>query len=146
MRNRARERKIEAATGALLFAASALTILVTAGIVLSLAFEAARFFARVPVSEFLFGLEWSPQTALRADQVASGGSFGAVPVFVGTLLITAIALSVAVPIGLLAAIFMTQYAEARVRAWLMPALRSCATRASRWVSTSPPRARSRRAS
>jgi phosphate transport system permease protein len=122
MRNRARERKIEAATGALLFAASALTILVTAGIVLSLAFEAARFFARVPVSDFLFGLSWSPQTALRADQVASEGAFGAVPLFAGTLLITVIALSVAVPIGLAAAIFMTQYAAPRARAWLKPAL------------------------
>ncbi len=106
----------------LLFAASALTVLITLGIVLSLIFESLRFFARVPVGEFLFGLEWSPQTALRADQVASSGSFGAVPVFAGTLLITAIALSVAVPIGLYSAIFMTHYAAPSLRAWLKPVL------------------------
>ena len=49
------------------------------GIVLSLLFEAIRFFQLVPPSEFLFGLEWSPQTALREDQVGQSGSFGAVP-------------------------------------------------------------------
>jgi phosphate transport system permease protein len=70
----------------------------------------------------LFGLQWSPQTAIRPDQVGSSGAFGAVPVFAGTLLITLIALGVAVPIGLLAAIYLSDYAEARTRALVKPAL------------------------
>ena len=57
-----------------------------AGIVFSVLFESIRFFQRVPVWDFLFGLHWSPQTAIRADQVASSGAFGAVPLFAGTLL------------------------------------------------------------
>jgi phosphate transport system permease protein len=105
-----------------LMLASALAILVTLGIVLSLVFETARFFSRVPVSEFLFGLHWSPQTALRADQVGSSGSFGAVPIFTGTLLITGIAMLVAVPIGLFSAIYMTFYASPRLRDLVKPLL------------------------
>jgi len=107
--------------GALL-ASSTLAILVTIGIVLSLVFETVRFFDAVSPREFLFGTEWSPQIALRADQVASAGSFGAVPIFVGTLLITAIAMVVALPIGLLSAIHMTFYASARARDVLKPLL------------------------
>ena len=105
-----------------LLLASAFAILVTAGIVFSLVFEAGRFFDRVSLGEFLFGLEWSPQTAIRADQVGSSGAFGAVPVFAGTLLITAIAMTVAVPIGLLSAIYMSFYASARFRDVAKPAL------------------------
>jgi phosphate transport system permease protein len=101
---------------------SVIAILATLGIVLSLVFEAARFFDRVPLSEFLFGLAWSPQTAIRADQVGSSGAFGAVPVFAGTLLITLIAMTVAVPIGLLSAIYLSEYAGARTRATVKPAL------------------------
>ena len=67
---------------------SAIAILSTVGIVFSLMFEAIHFFSKVSPLEFLFGLEWSPQTAIRADQVASDGAFGAIPLFVGTLLIT----------------------------------------------------------
>ena len=103
-------------------ACSVIAILATIGIVFSLVFEAARFFGRVPVSEFLFGLAWSPQTAIRADQVGSSGAFGAVPVFAGTLLITVIAMTVAVPIGLLSAIYLSEYAGARTRALVKPAL------------------------
>jgi len=73
-------------------------------------------------SEFLFGLQWSPQTALRADQVAAQGAFGAIPLFVGTLLISAIALLVAVPVGLMSAIYLAEYAPARVRSFAKPAL------------------------
>lgn len=105
-----------------LLLASLLAILVTIGIVLSLVFETARFFQEVPVHEFLFGLHWSPQTALRADQVGSSGSFGAVPVFVGTLLITAIAMVVALPIGLMSAIYNTFYATPRFRDFAKPML------------------------
>jgi phosphate transport system permease protein len=105
-----------------LMVCSTIAILVTIGIVLSLIFETLRFFERVPISEFFFGLHWSPQTALRADQVGSSGSFGAVPVFAGTLLITLIAMGVAVPIGLLSAITMTFYARPRVRTAVKPLL------------------------
>jgi len=90
--------------------------------VLSLIFEAARFVALVPASEFLLGLEWSPQMAIRADQVGSSGAFGAVPVFTGTLLITLIAMVVAVPIGLMSAIYLADYATSAVRAFVKPLL------------------------
>jgi hypothetical protein len=76
----------------LLAAAVAVAILVTGGIVLSLVFETLQFFKKVPVADFLFGLNWSPQTAIRADQVGSAGSFGALPLINGTLLISAIAM------------------------------------------------------
>jgi phosphate transport system permease protein len=105
-----------------LIAASTIAIMTTIGIVLSLLFEAIRFFQRVSPIEFLFGLEWSPQIALRADQVASSGSFGAVPIFAGTALISAIALIVAVPIGLLSAIYMAEYAAPRFRSVAKPVL------------------------
>jgi phosphate transport system permease protein len=114
--------KVERALQLLLMLSSTLAILVTIGIVLSLIFETGRFFSKVSFSEFLFGTHWSPQTALRADQVGSSGSFGAVPVFTGTLLITGIAMLVAVPVGLFSAIYMTFYASHRVRDIAKPAL------------------------
>ena len=99
----------------ILLAAATIAILTTIGIVLSLIFEAFAFFSRVPPQEFLFGLVWSPQTALRAEQVGSSGAFGAVPLFVGTLLIAVIAMVTAVPIGLMAAV-------SKVRSIAKPAL------------------------
>jgi phosphate transport system permease protein len=107
----------------LLVAASLLAILTTLGIVLSLLFESLRFFKLVSPTEFLFGTSWSPQTALRADQAGSSGAFGSVPLFWGTIFIGAIiAMIVAIPLGLMCAIFLTQYAPQRVRAWLKPIL------------------------
>ncbi|TMA33716.1 MAG: phosphate ABC transporter permease subunit PstC [Deltaproteobacteria bacterium] len=114
--------RVERFLRGVLLLSSTLAILVTIGIVLSLVFETARFFESVTLREFLLGTEWSPQIALRSDQVASSGAFGAVPVFAGTLLITAIAMLVAVPIGLLSAIHMTFYASARARDVLKPLL------------------------
>jgi phosphate transport system permease protein len=105
-----------------LMACSTVAILTTISIVLSLLFEAARFFALVSPVEFFFGLSWSPQLALRPDQVGSSGAFGAIPVFVGTFLITLIAMAVAVPIGLLSAIYLAEYAGHRTRGALKPAL------------------------
>ncbi|CCG06767.1 phosphate ABC transporter permease subunit PstC [Pararhodospirillum photometricum] len=101
---------------------STVAILTTIGIVLSLVFESYRFFLKVPVTDFLFGLEWSPQMAMRADQVGSSGAFGAVPLFVGTAVIGAISLLVAVPVGLFSAIYMSEYAAPKFRAWAKPAL------------------------
>ena len=106
----------------LLIVCSTIAILTTVGIVLSLLFESVRFFSQVPVWDFLFGLDWSPQTAIREDQVGSSGSFGAVPLFTGTLLISGIAMLVAVPIGLFSAIYLSEYAGRRVRGWVKPAL------------------------
>ncbi|WP_259781354.1 phosphate ABC transporter permease subunit PstC [Aestuariispira ectoiniformans] len=106
----------------MLIACSCVAILTTVGIILSLVFETGNFFSKIPVHEFLFGLEWSPQTALRADQVGSSGKFGAVPIFAGTALISLIALLVAVPIGLYAAIYMAEYASPKFRATVKPLL------------------------
>jgi len=107
----------------LLMAASTVAILTTLGIVLSLLFESIRFFKLVNPAEFLFGTTWSPQMALRADQAGSSGEFGSIPLFWGTAFIGAIiAMIVAIPLGLMCAIFLTQYAPARVRAWLKPIL------------------------
>jgi phosphate transport system permease protein len=121
-RRRAVRIRLERLLRGALMLSSTLAILVTVGIVFSLVFETGRFFEEVPIGEFLFGTHWSPQTALRADQVASSGSFGAVPVFAGTLLITAIAMAVAAPIGLLSAVYMTFYASTRVRDVIKPLL------------------------
>lgn len=106
----------------LLGSSSLVAILTTVGIVLSVLFEAVRFFQAVPFFDFLFGLEWSPQTALRADQVGASGSFGAVPLFAGTFLISAIAIGVGAPLGLFAAIYLAEYATPRQRAIAKPML------------------------
>ncbi len=106
----------------LLIAGSTVAVLTTAGIVFSLLFESVRFFKAVPLWDFLFGLQWSPQTALRPDQVGSSGSFGAVPLLTGTLLISAIAMIVATPIGLFSAIYLAEYAHPGLRSVVKPAL------------------------
>ena len=121
LRFRARNA-IERAFSLILLISSTIAILTTIGTVLSLAFESIRFFAEVPITDFLFGLRWSPQTAIRADQVAASGSFGAIPLFAGTLLVTVIAMVVAVPVGLLSAIYLSEYASPGVRTVAKPAL------------------------
>lgn len=105
-----------------LFACAGVAILTTVGIVLSVVFEALHFFSKVSPIDFLFGLQWSPQTALRADQVGSSGAFGIVPLIVGTLLITIIAMLVAGPLGLFSAIYMAEYATPKIRAVVKPIL------------------------
>jgi phosphate transport system permease protein len=97
-------------------------VLTTVGILFSVLFETVRFFERVSPLDFLFGTHWSPQTAIRADQVGSSGAFGIVPLVTGTLLITLIAMIVAGPIGLFAAIYMAEYATPRFRAAAKPVL------------------------
>ena len=104
------------------FCCAGVAILTTLGIVFSVLFETLRFFQRVPFTEFLFGTSWSPQLALRADQVGSEGAFGIVPLFTGTLLISAIAMTVAVPVGLMSAIYLSEYASSRVRGVVKPLL------------------------
>jgi phosphate transport system permease protein len=103
-----------------LLVASLIAILTTVGIFVSLLFESARFFAIVPVTDFLFGTRWSPQVISATDP---GETLGAVPLFWGTFFIGAvIAMLVAIPFGLMSAIYLTQYAAPRVRAWMKPIL------------------------
>ncbi len=105
-----------------LILSSVIATLTTMGIIGSLIFESVRFFQQIPLLDFVTGLKWSPQTALRADQVAASGSFGAVPLFVGTLLISFLAMMVAGPVGLFSAIYLTKYASKKVRSIVKPLL------------------------
>ena len=114
--------KVEGVLNYFLIACAALAVLTTVGIVLSVLIESIRFFSQVPINEFLFGLKWSPQIAMRADQVGSSGAFGVVPLMMGTVLISLVAMSVSVPIGLLSAIYLSEYAATRFRAIAKPLL------------------------
>jgi phosphate transport system permease protein len=118
---RARNR-VEKVIEWLLIGCSTIAVFTTIGIVASVAFEAFRFFAKIPLLDFLLGTQWSPQMAIRADQVGSSGAFGAVPLFAGTLLISLIAMAIAVPIGLFSAIYLAEYAHPRFRTWAKPLL------------------------
>mgnify|MGYP000913352718 CR=1 FL=1 len=101
-----------------LLGASLVAILTTFGIVFSLLFEALRFFSMVSPVEFLTGLNWAP-----TSNGPTSGVFGAIPLFWGTILIGAlIAMAVAIPLGLMTAVYLTQYAPARVRQWLKPTI------------------------
>lgn len=116
---RARNR-VERVVMWVLLIASLIAILTTIGIVASLLFETIRFFERVSVAEFVFGTQWSPQVA---DASGNEGSFGAIPLFWGTVLIGAIiAMIVAIPLGLMSAIYLTQYARPRTRSVMKPVL------------------------
>ena len=106
----------------MLIGCSTIAVFTTIGIVASVAFEAFRFFSHVSPIDFLFGTSWSPQMAIRADQVGSSGSFGAVPLFAGTALISFIAMMIAVPIGLFSAIYLAEYAHPNFRTWAKPLL------------------------
>ncbi|UVO52093.1 phosphate ABC transporter permease subunit PstC [Sphingomonas sp. SUN019] len=112
--------QVERVVMVLLLAASLIAILTTIGIVASLVFESARFFRIVPVADFLFGTHWSPQVIDARDP---GASLGAVPLFWGTFFIGAvIAMLVAIPFGLMSAIYLTQYAKPNTRKWMKPLL------------------------
>jgi len=103
-------------------------ILTTIGIVFSVVWETYRFFfdpalkGRPTVGEFLFGTNWNPQAAMRADQGEISTAYGFIPLLTGTLLITAIAIAIAGPLGLFSAIYLSEYATPRVRAWAKPVL------------------------
>ncbi|MET0180007.1 MAG: phosphate ABC transporter permease subunit PstC [Novosphingobium sp.] len=114
--------RVEQAVMALLLIASLVAILTTLGIVLSLLFETIRFFGMVSPLDFLFGTHWAPDpmSAPTADQ---DERFGAIPPFWGTIFIGAIiAMVVAIPLGLMSAIYLTQYASPAVRRWMKPLL------------------------
>jgi phosphate transport system permease protein len=103
-------------------------ILTTIGIVFSLVFETYRFFfdpalsGKPSITGFLFGLDWNPQAAMRADQGELSTAYGFVPLLVGSLLITFIAICIAGPLGLFSAIYLAEYAGPRVRTYAKPVL------------------------
>ncbi len=110
---------VESAITITLLIASLIAILTTIGIVASLLFESIRFFGKVGIFDFLFGTRWSPQAASGGDMKA----LGAIPLFWGTIFIGAIiAMLVAIPLGLMSAIYLTQYAAPATRSWMKPLL------------------------
>ena len=117
-RNQIKEYGIQS----ILVLCSFVAIFTTIGIVASLVFEAYRFFGKIPLTEFLFGLEWSPQTALRSDQVGASGKFGVLPLLSGTLLISFIAMCVATPLGILSAVYLAEFARPKTRNLIKPLL------------------------
>ena len=114
--------KVEATMKGLMILCSTIAIFTTIGIVLSVLFEAIRFFNLIPMTDFLFGTKWSPQMAIRPGQVGATGAFGVIPLLIGTLLISFVAMLVAVPIGLMSAIYMSEYAAPKFRATVKPML------------------------
>ncbi len=97
-----------------LFVCAAASVLVTVGIIGVLLFETFAFFREVPIASFLFGTVWTP--------LFSDGQFGVLPLVGGTILVSAIAMAVAVPTGLLSAIYLSEYAHPRVRSIVKPVL------------------------
>jgi len=111
---RATRRRIEFLIERLLFLCAAASVLVTAGIIGVLAFETLGFFREVPITDFLFGTVWTP---LFSDR-----QFGVLPLVAGTLLVSAIAMLFALPTGVLAAIYLSEYAPSSVRRVVKPIL------------------------
>ncbi|MFN3615515.1 MAG: phosphate ABC transporter permease subunit PstC, partial [Rubrimonas sp.] len=118
---RARLRVEQILSGLMIFSAT-VAIFTTVGIFLALVYEAALFFNRVPIAEFLFGTNWEPQIPIREDQIAGAGAFGVLPVLLGTVVITVIACAVAIPVGLYTAIYLNEFASPRLRAVAKPIL------------------------
>ena len=115
-------RGYETAIINLMLSGAVVAILVTIGIVATVITEAWQFFSIIPITEFLFGLEWSPQIAIREDQAGASGSFGVIPVLLGTILVSFIAMCVSIPLGLLSAIYLAEFASSKIRNNAKPAL------------------------
>lgn len=113
-------QKVEHFIKALLILCALAAVLTTIGIVVSVLYEAMRFFSMVSPAEFFFNAKWSPQIALRADQVGASGSFGILPLLSGTALIAFIAMLLAAPVGLMSAIYLSEYAPRKFRAVAKP--------------------------
>ena len=121
-RDFAARTKVEQIIMAILLLASLVAIFTTFGIVVSLLFETVRFFQAVSPFDFLLGTQWNPDPMVDPASVRSD-SYGAVPLFWGTIFIGAIiAMVVALPLGLMSAIFLTQYASPTLRRWMKPLL------------------------
>jgi phosphate transport system permease protein len=110
----ARRRYGEDLIKAILLLAALISVLTTTGIVVSLLGETIAFFGEVPIADYLFGTKWSP--------LFEPASFGVIPLVSGTFLITGISLVVAVPLGLGAAIYLSEYAKPRTRKRIKPVL------------------------
>ena len=113
---------VESIVSGILIFCSVVAVFTTVGIIASLALETANFLALVPLPDFLFGLNWEPQIPIREDQVAAEGAFGWLPVILGTIVITVVATTLAVPVGLMSAIYMNEFAPKAVRAVAKPVL------------------------
>lgn len=107
-------RRLEFLIERLLFVCAAASVLVTAGIIGVLLFETLGFFREVPITDFLFGTVWTP---LFSDR-----QFGVLPLVAGTMLVSAIAMLFALPLGVLAAIYLSEYAPSKVRRIVKPVL------------------------
>jgi phosphate transport system permease protein len=107
-------KRFEPAIEWALFLCAALSIATTAGIILVLAIETFEFLRAIPIADFLFGTEWTPLFA--------NPRFGVLPLVIGTLLVSAIAMAVALPMGLLSAIYLSEYAPPRLRRAVKPVL------------------------
>ncbi|WP_271077969.1 phosphate ABC transporter permease subunit PstC [Aurantiacibacter sp. MUD61] len=113
--------KVERLVLAALLIASLVAILTTFGILVTLVYETILFFGKVSPIDFLFGTQWNPDPMSTGS--VDGDRYGAIPLFWGTLFIGAIiAMIVAIPLGMMSAIYLTQYAPAKMRAWVKPAL------------------------
>ena len=116
------KKHIESAGTFVLAVTAGIGVLITIIITASILFESIRFFNFVNPFEFLFGTSWNPQMAVTSEQEVGQSSFGILPVFAGTLLITLIAMMVAVPLGIMGAIYLCLYAKSRTRDYLKPIL------------------------
>ena len=106
----------------LMVACATAAIFVTIGIIAALIFETYRFFTMVPFFDFVFGMTWEPQIPIREDQIAATGAFGMLPVLLGTVVISVIAMLIATPIGLFSAIYLNEFATPAARAVIKPVL------------------------
>ncbi len=118
---RARQGAEKIVHGLMVFC-STVAIFTTVGIIFALLFETIKFFRLVPVTDFLFGLNWEPQIPIREDQIAAAGAFGWLPVFLGTLVVMVLALVIAVPVGLISALYLNEFAPGRLRKTAKPVL------------------------
>ena len=114
--------QVERFLKSLFFISSVIAILTTIAIIASLLFESIRFFSLYPFFDFLFGLHWAPNIAIRSDQVAAQGSFGMIPVLLGTIVVAFIAMLVALPVGLFSAIYLAEFSSKKVRNIIKPTL------------------------
>ena len=109
--------QVEKTINVALILCSGVAILTTIGIVLSMLTEALHFFKFVSPTDFFFGTEWNPGFSTTGN---AEGSYGILPLLWGTLMVSGIALLVAVPIGLMIAIYLAEYASPKLRAWAKP--------------------------
>lgn len=117
-----KRRPGEGAVMLLMWGSAGIAVLITAAIIFSLLREAVHFFQFVSLFDFLFGTHWSPKSVAHTVDGIAVGVFGALPLLAGTLMITVIALLVAVPVGLYSAIYLAEYASPRMRRIAKPML------------------------